>query len=227
MLLTAYEVEVKLTTELCILSCILPVHACILHFAEKACSELYGDNALFQHTVTWLLCSSVSAVGMSKACCDAVPRIGENALAVFLIFSVYWKLGDRMSAQDVPNIGGLLFLWVTVPAYGAAAYTPVCHVTALLHVAVTRQLFAAATTESRILPGTAYTPIHLRNSLLVVVPRHSHVQYNHVQLLFMAAIVSAAAAAGAGAMCAQPTLLTKMTIATVTRTTAANQPTTS
>ena len=127
--------------EICILSSILPVHACILHFAEEACGELYGDNALFQHTVSWLLCSSVSAVGMSKACCDAVPRIGENALAVFLIFSVYWKLGDRMSAQDVPNIGGLLFLWVTVPAYGAAAYTPVRCVTALLHVAVTRQQY--------------------------------------------------------------------------------------
>ena len=32
-----------------------------------------------------------------------------------------------MSSADVPNIGGLLFLWVTVPAYGAAAYTPVSH----------------------------------------------------------------------------------------------------
>ncbi len=25
----------------------------------------------------------------------------------------------------MPNIGGLLFLWVTLPAYGACAYTPV------------------------------------------------------------------------------------------------------
>ena len=66
----------------------------------------------------------------------AVPRIGENALAVFLIFSVYWKLGDRMSAEDVPNIGGLLFLWVTVPAYGAAAYTPVGSLNLLQHIVV-------------------------------------------------------------------------------------------
>lgn len=55
----------------------------------------------------------------------AVPRTGEKALTAFLIFSVYWKLGDRMTASDVPNIAGLLFIWVTVPAYSAAAYTPV------------------------------------------------------------------------------------------------------
>lgn len=55
----------------------------------------------------------------------AVPRTGEKALTTFLIFSVYWKLGSRMTASDVPNIAGLLFIWVTVPAYSAAAYTPV------------------------------------------------------------------------------------------------------
>ena len=43
------------------------------------------------------------------------------------MFSVYWKIGDKTDAYDVPNIGGLLFLWVTLPAYGACAYTPVSH----------------------------------------------------------------------------------------------------
>ena len=38
---------------------------------------------------------------------------------------MYWKIGDKTDAYDVPNIGGLLFLWVTLPAYGACAYTPV------------------------------------------------------------------------------------------------------
>lgn len=52
------------------------------------------------------------------------PRLGEKALAAFLVFSVYWKIGDKTDAYDVPNIGGLLFLWVTLPAYGACAYTP-------------------------------------------------------------------------------------------------------
>ena len=53
------------------------------------------------------------------------PRLCEKALAAFLIFTVYWKIGDKTDAYDVPNIGGLLFLWVTLPAYGACAYTPV------------------------------------------------------------------------------------------------------
>ncbi|DBA95854.1 hypothetical protein WJX77_006274 [Trebouxia sp. C0004] len=52
------------------------------------------------------------------------PRLCEKALAAFLIFTVYWKIGDKTDAYDVPNIGGLLFLWVTLPAYGACAYTP-------------------------------------------------------------------------------------------------------
>lgn len=52
------------------------------------------------------------------------PRLCEKALAAFLIFTVYWKIGDKTDAYDVPNIGGLLFLWVTLPAYGSCAYTP-------------------------------------------------------------------------------------------------------
>jgi len=55
----------------------------------------------------------------------AGPRLCEKALAAFLIFTVYWKIGDKTDAYDVPNIGGLLFLWVTLPAYGSCAYTPV------------------------------------------------------------------------------------------------------
>ena len=71
-------------------------------------------------------CCRTAAHALSASCAGcAVPRTGEKALTVFLIFSVYWKLGDRMTASDVPNIGGLLFIWVTVPAYSAAAYTPV------------------------------------------------------------------------------------------------------
>ena len=55
----------------------------------------------------------------------AGPRIGEKLLATFLIFSVYWHVGKDYSPDNVANIGGLLFLWVTLPAYGACSYTPV------------------------------------------------------------------------------------------------------
>ncbi|KAK9804269.1 hypothetical protein WJX72_004137 [[Myrmecia] bisecta] len=52
------------------------------------------------------------------------PRFGDKVIYAFLIFTVYWGLGDNFAADNVINIAGVLFLWITLPAYGAAAFVP-------------------------------------------------------------------------------------------------------
>eukprot|EP00891_Asterochloris_glomerata_P001938 jgi/Astpho2/1938/gw1.00038.347.1_t len=53
------------------------------------------------------------------------PRLGEKILTTFLIFTIYWKAGRGLSEGNIPNIAGLLFLWITLPAYASSAYVPV------------------------------------------------------------------------------------------------------
>ena len=100
-----------------IVACVIRQH-CISGCLSKAIAFFLPLNEMFAVYQDYML---------SNACFTDVvgPRLCEKALAAFLIFTVYWKIGDKTDAYDVPNIGGLLFLWVTLPAYGACAYTPV------------------------------------------------------------------------------------------------------
>lgn len=116
------------------------VTSSLLKHQQSMTTSTVKQAVTLQHMVVQLVCITVTVC--CQNCClsrsvsyigYAVPRTGEKALTVFLIFSVYWKLGDRMTASDVPNIGGLLFIWVTVPAYSAAAYTPVSFTTCFFY----------------------------------------------------------------------------------------------
>lgn len=52
------------------------------------------------------------------------PRIGDKLIFSIIIFTLYWSVGDNLMADNVINIGAVLFMWCTLPAFGAASYVP-------------------------------------------------------------------------------------------------------
>jgi hypothetical protein len=41
-----------------------------------------------------------------------------------IIFTLYWKVGKDLTSANVNNISAVLFMWVCLPAFGAASYVP-------------------------------------------------------------------------------------------------------
>ena len=41
-----------------------------------------------------------------------------------LIFTLFWKVGKDLSSGNLINISAVLFMWTTLPAFGAASYVP-------------------------------------------------------------------------------------------------------
>ncbi|GFR47309.1 hypothetical protein Agub_g8996 [Astrephomene gubernaculifera] len=52
------------------------------------------------------------------------PRIGDKILISLLIMTLYLGIGDNFSESNYVNIAAVLFMWCTMPAFGAAAYVP-------------------------------------------------------------------------------------------------------
>ena len=52
------------------------------------------------------------------------PRIGDKIVFSFLIATLYWDIGNDFSAENHYSIASLLFMWCTLPAFGAASYVP-------------------------------------------------------------------------------------------------------
>ena len=52
------------------------------------------------------------------------PRLGDKVFLSILIFTLYWGIGDRFEPDNVVNISAMLFMWTTLPAFGAASYVP-------------------------------------------------------------------------------------------------------
>lgn len=52
------------------------------------------------------------------------PRVGDKLIFSLLIMSLYWGIGDDFSQNNVINIVAILFMWCTLPAFGAASYVP-------------------------------------------------------------------------------------------------------
>eukprot|EP00879_Flechtneria_rotunda_P005742 GHRR01006043.1.p1 GENE.GHRR01006043.1~~GHRR01006043.1.p1 ORF type:complete len:547 (+),score=129.21 GHRR01006043.1:934-2574(+) len=51
-------------------------------------------------------------------------RIGEKLLTGLLILTLYIGIGDDFAPDNYINMTAVLFMWVTMPAYGAASYVP-------------------------------------------------------------------------------------------------------
>jgi ATP-binding cassette subfamily G (WHITE) protein 2 len=52
------------------------------------------------------------------------PRLGDKVFLSILIFTLYWGIGDKYTPDNVVNISAMLFMWTTLPAFGAASYVP-------------------------------------------------------------------------------------------------------
>ncbi|MEW5308615.1 MAG: hypothetical protein WDW38_000559 [Sanguina aurantia] len=52
------------------------------------------------------------------------PRIGDKVLISLLIMTLYLNVGKDLSNGNIVNISAVLYMWVTLPAFGAAAYIP-------------------------------------------------------------------------------------------------------
>lgn len=52
------------------------------------------------------------------------PRIGDKLIFTLLIATLFWGVGDDFDAENHYNIASLLFMWCTLPGFGAASYVP-------------------------------------------------------------------------------------------------------
>eukprot|EP00195_Chlamydomonas_chlamydogama_P009759 CAMPEP_0202901782 /NCGR_PEP_ID=MMETSP1392-20130828/14649_1 /ASSEMBLY_ACC=CAM_ASM_000868 /TAXON_ID=225041 /ORGANISM="Chlamydomonas chlamydogama, Strain SAG 11-48b" /LENGTH=615 /DNA_ID=CAMNT_0049588397 /DNA_START=85 /DNA_END=1932 /DNA_ORIENTATION=+ len=52
------------------------------------------------------------------------PRIGDKIFMGLLVMTLYLGIGDDFDPSNYINISAVLFMWVTLPAFGAAAYVP-------------------------------------------------------------------------------------------------------
>mmetsp|Transcript_15663 Transcript_15663/g.27086 ORF Transcript_15663/g.27086 Transcript_15663/m.27086 type:complete len:488 (-) Transcript_15663:808-2271(-) len=52
------------------------------------------------------------------------PRIGDKIVMSLLIMTLYLAVGDDFNQSNIINISAVLFMWITLPAFGAAAYIP-------------------------------------------------------------------------------------------------------
>lgn len=52
------------------------------------------------------------------------PRIGDKILISLLVMTLYLGIGNDFSTDNYINISAVLFMWCTMPAFGAAAYVP-------------------------------------------------------------------------------------------------------
>lgn len=52
------------------------------------------------------------------------PRIGDKIMISLLIMTLYLGIGDEFVDSNYINISAVLFMWCTLPAFGAAAYVP-------------------------------------------------------------------------------------------------------
>ncbi|GMH35776.1 hypothetical protein BSKO_03644 [Bryopsis sp. KO-2023] len=52
------------------------------------------------------------------------PRIGDKVIFSLLIGTLYWGVGDDATESNIMNVAAVLFMWTTLPAFGAASYVP-------------------------------------------------------------------------------------------------------
>ena len=52
------------------------------------------------------------------------PRIMDKLVFTFIILTLYLRIGSNFSADNIVNLSSSLFMWTTLPAFGAASYVP-------------------------------------------------------------------------------------------------------
>lgn len=52
------------------------------------------------------------------------PRVADKLIFSIIIFTLYLSIGDDFKRENLMNISAVLFMWCTLPAFGAASYVP-------------------------------------------------------------------------------------------------------
>ncbi|WPT13868.1 ABC transporter G family member 50 [Picochlorum sp. SENEW3] len=52
------------------------------------------------------------------------PRVMDKLIFSIIIFTLYWAIGNKLTPDNYINIAAVLFMWCTLPAFGAASYVP-------------------------------------------------------------------------------------------------------
>ncbi|KAG2482622.1 hypothetical protein HYH03_018464 [Edaphochlamys debaryana] len=52
------------------------------------------------------------------------PRIGDKIFIGLLVMTLYLGIGDNLAPDNLVNIAAVMFMWCTLPAFGASAYVP-------------------------------------------------------------------------------------------------------
>ena len=50
------------------------------------------------------------------------PRVGDKIIFTLLVGTLYLGIGDKLKPDNYLNIGAVLFMWCTVPAYARLCY---------------------------------------------------------------------------------------------------------
>lgn len=53
-----------------------------------------------------------------------LPRFADKIVMGLLVMSLYWQIGASQTPTNINNQSAVLFMWVVLPAFGAAAYLP-------------------------------------------------------------------------------------------------------
>lgn len=89
------------------------------------------------------------------------PRLGEKVFLSFLIFTLYWGIGDDHDPDNVVNVSSALFMWTTLPAFGAAAYVP--------QIVMERRLFMRERADGLYRPMT-YLVFKMLDEMFLLLP---------------------------------------------------------
>lgn len=52
------------------------------------------------------------------------PRLADKLMVGLLVMTLYLGIGNNFVASNYINMAAVLFMWITMPAFGAAAYVP-------------------------------------------------------------------------------------------------------
>ncbi len=62
-----------------------------------------------------------------------MPRLADKVIVGLLVMTLYLNIGrDELTATTINNLAPVLFMWVTLPAFGATAYLPTIVVSGVL-----------------------------------------------------------------------------------------------
>ncbi|WPT13876.1 ABC transporter G family member 34 [Picochlorum sp. SENEW3] len=79
------------------------------------------------------------------------PRVMDKLIFSIIIFTLYWAIGNKLTPDNYINIAAVLFMWCTLPAFGAASYVPA--------IVLERPLAGVALLSSLIFSNVVFWPI--------------------------------------------------------------------